>query len=30
MGHLADVRVELQDLFYPLHQKHNVIICAFA
>lgn len=30
MGHLADVRVELQDLFYPLHQKHNVSICPFA
>ena len=24
MGHLMDVSVELQYLFYPLHQMHNV------
>lgn len=30
MGHLIHVRVELQHLFYPLHQMHNVIICPFS
>lgn len=24
MGHLMDVSIELQYLFYPLHQMHNV------
>lgn len=30
MGHLMDVTVELQYLFYPLHQMHNVIISPFS
>lgn len=30
MAHLTDGRVELQYLFYPLHQMHNVIICPVA